>query len=68
MRKIVIPFGLIAGATLSAMMLMTIPFYGQDRLRKRRGHRLHDDGAGLADNLLRGQVVSRQRGGQYREV
>lgn len=29
MRKIVLPFGLIAGGVLSAMMLMTVPFLDQ---------------------------------------
>ena len=47
MKKTVLTFGLISGAILSAMMLITLPFHDAIGIRPWHVRRLYDDGARL---------------------
>ena len=65
MKKTVLTFGLISGAILSAMMLITLPFHDAIGFDRGDDRRLHVDGARLPADLLRRSLVPGQRGRRH---
>ena len=64
MKKYMLTFGLISGAASAAMLLATVPFMEQDRLRQRRDLWLHRARRSLPVRLLRHQGVPRRGTGR----